>query len=180
LNDEKFEYVIFGTGLTESIIGASLAMHGKKCLFLDKADKYGGTVCNFSLEQYLNFIKKNVDNPANSEEGDAAAAFHSFKVLQPLDKTAHPEIMTDDNGFKRYSRSFNIDVAPKILFSKSISVDNLIRCQVSSYLEFNNVAENFFYNPKSEADTNKASLDKSMVKIPFSKSEIFTNTVLTF
>jgi RAB protein geranylgeranyltransferase component A len=50
LNEEGFSYVIFGTGLTESIIGASLAMHGKKCLFLDKADKYGGTICNFSLE----------------------------------------------------------------------------------------------------------------------------------
>ena len=50
LNEEGFSYVIFGTVLTESIIGASLAMHGKKCLFLDKADKYGGTICNFSLE----------------------------------------------------------------------------------------------------------------------------------
>lgn len=50
LNEESFSFVIFGTGLTESIIGASLAMHGKKCLFLDKADKYGGTICNFSLD----------------------------------------------------------------------------------------------------------------------------------
>ena len=49
LNDEKFSYVILGTGLTESIIGASLALHGKKCLYLDRADKYGGTICNFNL-----------------------------------------------------------------------------------------------------------------------------------
>ena len=50
LNDENFDYVILGTGLTESVIGASLALHGKKCLFLDKADKYGGTITNFNLE----------------------------------------------------------------------------------------------------------------------------------
>ena len=50
MNDEKFEYVILGTGLTESVVGASLALHGKKCLFLDRADKYGGTVTNFNLE----------------------------------------------------------------------------------------------------------------------------------
>ena len=49
LNDEKFSYVILGTGLTESIIGAALALHGKKCLYLDRADKYGGTICNFNL-----------------------------------------------------------------------------------------------------------------------------------
>jgi len=35
LNDEKFSFVILGTGLSESIIGASLALHGHKCLFLD-------------------------------------------------------------------------------------------------------------------------------------------------
>ena len=59
-------------------------------------------------------------------------------------------------------------MAPKILFSKSISVDHLINCGASSYLEFNNVNENFFYT------------DKEMVKIPFSKSEIFVNKVLSF
>jgi len=50
LNEEGFSYVIFGTGLTESILGASLAMHGKKCLFLDRAERYGGTIGNFNLE----------------------------------------------------------------------------------------------------------------------------------
>ena len=57
LNDEGFSYVIFGTGLTESIIGAALAMHGHKCLYLDKADKYGGTIANFNLDQYLKYGK---------------------------------------------------------------------------------------------------------------------------
>ena len=86
--------------------------------------------------------------------------------------------MKNEDGFKRYSRGFNIDLAAKILFSQSMSVDNLIRCQVSSYLEFNNVTDNFFYSPndKSSAET----VIKDMVKIPFSKSEIFTNTILTF
>ena len=86
--------------------------------------------------------------------------------------------MKNEDGFKRYSRGFNIDLAAKILFSQSMSVDNLIRCQVSSYLEFNNVTDNFFYSPneKSSAET----VISDMVKIPFSKSEIFTNTILTF
>ena len=57
LNDENFEFIVIGTGLTESIIGAALAMHGKRCLFLDQVDKYGGTICNFNFEQYLSFSK---------------------------------------------------------------------------------------------------------------------------
>lgn len=104
-------------------------------------------------------------------------AYHSFEVLQPMDKTKHGEIMKNEQEYKRYSRGFNIDLAAKILFSNSISVDNLIKCQVASYLEFNNVNENFFYNPSQGGS---ASLADDMVKIPFSKSEIFVNKVLTF
>jgi len=54
------------------------------------------------------------------------------------------------------------------LFSKSLSVDELIKCGVGNYLEFQNVTENFFYS------------DNKFVKIPFSKSEIFSNTFLSF
>jgi|LakMenEpi03Aug12_release.lakeMendotaPanAssembly.Ray.scaffolds.fasta_scaffold1988296_1 RAB protein geranylgeranyltransferase component A len=83
--------------------------------------------------------------------------------------------MKNQNDFKKYSRGFNIDLAPKILFSKSLSVENLIKSGVANYLEFNNVNSNYFY--KGE---NSEKLDPSdLVKIPFSKSEIFTNTVLT-
>jgi RAB protein geranylgeranyltransferase component A len=57
-----------------------------------------------------------------------------------------------------------------------LSVENLIRSQVASYLEFNNVNQNFFYCPTNDG----ASLSESLIKIPFSKSEIFTNTVLSF
>ena len=94
----------------------------------------------------------------------------------PFDKNKHPEIMKTDMDFKRYSRNFNIDLAPKILFSKSLSVENLIKCGVANYLEFNNVNENYFY--MGEKSENLSPED--LVKIPFSKSEIFMNTVLSF
>lgn len=45
---------------------------------------------------------------------------------------------------------------------------------MASYLEFNNVSENYFYNPGANE------LKTDMVKIPFSKSEIFMSQVLSF
>ena len=48
-------------------------------------------------------------------------------------------------------------------------MNELIRSGVSNYLEFQNVSENFFYTE-----------DGTFVKIPFSKSEVFANTFLTF
>jgi len=41
-----------------------------------------------------------------------------------------------EQHFKRFSRQFNIDLAPKIVFSKSRSVDDMIKSGVSNYLEF--------------------------------------------
>ena len=143
LNDEKFSYIILGTGLTESIVGASLALNGHKCLFLDKGDKYGGTIANFNLEQFFDFIESNLDQKVGNPSG---RAFHSFKMIKAFDKNSHPDIMKNENDFKRFSRRFNIDLAPKILFSKSVSVENLIRSGCANYLEFNNVNQNYFYN----------------------------------
>ena len=94
----------------------------------------------------------------------------------PMDKNKHPEIMKVEKDFKRFSRNFNIDLAPKILFSKSTSVDNLIKCGVANYLEFNNVNENYFYTGRHSESLKM----EDLVKIPFSKSEIFMNQVLSF
>ena len=58
----------------------------------------------------------------------------------------------------------------RILFSKSLSVTELIRSGVSNYLEFQNVKDNFFYSEE----------DGSWNRIPFSKSEVFANTFLSF
>lgn len=59
-----------------------------------------------------------------------------------------------------------------------MSVNELIRCGVSNYLEFQNVGENFFYAADSAATAGAGS--KKFVKIPFSKSEVFSNTFLSF
>jgi RAB protein geranylgeranyltransferase component A len=55
------------------------------------------------------------------------------------------------------------------LYSKSLSVEELIRSGGANYLEFQNVKSNYFYDEKG-----------GFVQIPFSKSEVFSNTFLTF
>ena len=41
------------------------------------------------------------------------------------------------------------------MFSKSESVDRLISSGVANYLEFNNVSENYFYNPEKPSIISK-------------------------
>ena len=84
---------------------------------------------------------------SNQEFRPSERAFGSFKVLRELRKNLHPQLFSTDEEFKRFNRQFNIDLAPKFLFSKSVSVDMFIKSQVASYLEFNNVNQNYFYSP---------------------------------
>jgi RAB protein geranylgeranyltransferase component A len=50
LNDNKFDYVIFGTSLIESILSAYLARRGKKILHVDFSRFYGGDCKNFNFK----------------------------------------------------------------------------------------------------------------------------------
>jgi RAB protein geranylgeranyltransferase component A len=61
--------------------------------------------------------------------------FSDFKVLKSYDYSKHKA----EKDFKRDSRQYNIDLVPKLLFSKSTSVDLLIKSGAANYLEFQGV-----------------------------------------
>ena len=90
--------------------------------------------------------------------------YTSFTILK-----AFKNPFKNDTDYRRFSRNFNIDLQLKVLYSKSLSVEELIRSGCSNYLEFQNVQSNYFYDR-----------DNGFVQIPFSKSEVFSNTFLTF
>ena len=138
---------------------SGLAIAGDKCVHLDQNDRYGGHLTSFNLEHFLNYIDAKIAKTSNRDDN-----CDNFIVLKPLKMS----LFKNEQEFKRFSRPCNIDLAPKLLFSKSTSVDLLIKSGTSNYLEFQNVPRNFFY-----------SSDK-FVEIPFSKSEIFTSSALTF
>ena len=102
-----------------------------------------------------------------SELGNANQdGYHSFNIVKRLNRRRFPTF----EAFRRFSRACSIDMAPKVLFSKSVSVTELIRSGVSNYLEFQNVTDTFFYSIHA----------KKFVQIPFTKSEISFNTFLSF
>jgi len=86
------------------------------------------------------------------------SCLRDFQTVDKLD--LHEEIM------KSESRNFSLDLIPKVIFSKSKSVNYCLDSGVSFYLEFQNITNNFIF------------LKDKFLKIPFSKSEVFMNTDL--
>ena len=115
-----------------------LVIAGEKCVFLDQSDRYGGYLSSFNLEHYFKYVdNKQADISQSNHDG-----YSDFKILKPFDLAQYQT----EKEFKRDSRLYNMDLAPKLLFSKSTSVDLLIKAGASNYLEFQNVPDNFFWS----------------------------------
>lgn len=67
------------------------------------------------------------------------------------------------------SKYYNIDLIPKLIFSKSLAVDEMVKANIDRYLDFRAVYEIYtYYKPSNK-----------FVKLPFSKGEMFSASFLS-
>lgn len=195
LEETSFDYIVLGTGFIESILAGSLARAGKKVLHLDSHQNYGGNWSVFGfreLAQWSMDRKKagteealGEDNTKICYERNYSANFRNVELeLFPdiNDDSAPVDISADadkklcdffckENDEERKlfaellksSRSYNLDSTPKLLGTRDALVETLIRSGVGRYLEFKSVDDIYILD------------DNSLVKVPSSKEDVFTN-----
>ena len=155
LENEKYDYIIFGTSLTESAISAYLAKSKYRLLQIDISKTYGGDCKNYNLRD----MEKLVDEIKKNEIKDSCLRNISI-IDHEVNKDCEPLIE------KEHYREYNFDLNPKVIYAKSKSCSELIDSKASNYIEFNSVKNIFFmYNEK-------------FLNVPFSKSEIFISNDL--
>jgi RAB protein geranylgeranyltransferase component A len=64
--DPAFDFIILGTGLTETLVGAALSRVGKKVCFLDHNDYYGSEIGTLDLREYA-ALDKDENTPPSDE-----------------------------------------------------------------------------------------------------------------
>jgi len=158
LNEENIDFVVLGTNLTESLLGTALSIAKQKVLQVDLTNRYGGVLSNFNLKNFVKFVE-DWESDKDTNPFLKGACLRDFKTIDPL--CLHEELI------KTESRSFSIDLIPKVIFSRSKSVNYCLKSGVSFYLEFQNIVNNFIL------------LKDKLQKIPFSKSEVFMNKDLS-
>ena len=57
LNGQKFDYVVLGTGLTETILAAYFTLQGSSVIQLEKQDIYGGQIKTLSINDAKKSIR---------------------------------------------------------------------------------------------------------------------------
>ena len=107
LYNQEYDYVIFGTSLTESTLSAYLSKLGKKIMQIDVAKVYGGDCKNFNLKDMEKFISE------LKEKKNKDSCLNSYKLVNKETKIEEPLI--NNEKFREY----NFDMNPKLVYAKS-------------------------------------------------------------
>ena len=149
LYNQEYDYVIFGTSLTESTLSAYLSKLGKKILQIDVAKVYGGDCKNFNLKDMEKFINE------LKEKTNKDSSLNTYKLANKETKIEEPLINNE-----RY-REYNFDMNPKLVYAKSKATRELTDSNASNYIEFSSVKKIFYL------------FNNKLLNVPFSKSQIF-------
>lgn len=149
LNKKKFDFLIVGTALTESILASYLSKHCKKVLHLDINKYYGGDCKNFNFLEFDKHFRPN---------------FEQRKELYFNDS----ELIDVELNFPENEklREYNVDINPKFLYAKSMATTELSENKAANYLEFMSIKNS------------KVCFQNNFITVPTSKSEIFISNDL--
>ena len=155
LENQKFDFLILGTNLTESALSAYLAKSKYKIIQIDISKSYGGDCKNFNLRDMENFMKE------IKEKSMKDCYLQNINIINHKIKKEHEPVLEKENF-----RQYNFDLNPKFLYAKSKSSTELIDSKASNYIEFNSIRKIYFM------------FDDKFLNVPFSKSEIFISNDL--
>ncbi|CAG4941494.1 unnamed protein product [Colias eurytheme] len=169
-----FQVIVVGTGMVESIVAAACSRIGKNVLHLDSSDHYGGLWASYNFDGLQKFIKEVSSDPKRQEQ------VYNLSEKWYIEKEvpgAEGEEKTDDKAdptkkiwsqarFAAEYRKFNIDMTPKLLFSRGPLVELLISSNIARYAEFRCVTRVLTW------------LNDQLMPVPCSRADVFaTETV---
>ncbi|CAH1115921.1 unnamed protein product [Phaedon cochleariae] len=186
---EKFDLIVVGTGVVESMLSAAASRVGKTVLHIDTNDYYGGQWASFNLETITKLknddnSSSNVRNPLVLEENTYCLGNNVFNVENVQFKYHIPNIpkksdVSEDTSnmeldekwsserLLKESRKFNIDLAPKLQFGRGDFVGLLISSNISRYAEYRCVSRIITW------------LNGKLHVVPCSRADVFSNTNVT-
>ncbi|CAG9563332.1 unnamed protein product [Danaus chrysippus] len=140
-----FQVIVVGTGMVESIVAAACSRIGKNVLHLDSSDHYGGLWASYNFEGLQKFIKEINSDPNRQLQVynliekwyiDKDSPQEETKQETEEEKTEPPKKIWSQADFASEYRKFNIDMTPKLLFSRGPLVELLISSNIARYAEF--------------------------------------------
>ncbi|KAG6000223.1 hypothetical protein E4U21_005685 [Claviceps maximensis] len=152
LSDTKWDVVISGTGLQQSLLALALSRSGKNVLHVDANDYYGGAEAALSLQEADEWAEKYAAVDDNESFGAA-------------------QLLKNGDGLAA-SRSYSIALAPQLIHTRSELLNQLVASKAFRQIEFQAVGSFFIFQPGSESS------DPMLSRIPSTREDVFSNKAI--
>jgi Rab GDP dissociation inhibitor len=149
LQDESYDVIVLGTGLTECILSGLLSVEGKKVLHMDRNDYYGGESASLNLTQV---------NTSLCIVLEALLIVYSQLYKKFRSGQEPPEAYGRD-------RDYNVDLIPKFMLATGEFIKILTHTDVTRYLEFKQISGSYVYR------------EGAIYKVPSSEKEAVTSSL---
>ncbi|TFB02130.1 Rab proteins geranylgeranyltransferase component A [Trichoderma ghanense] len=157
LSDTKWDVVISGTGLQQSLLALALSRSGKNILHVDPNEYYGEAEAVLSLQEVDEWA-------ARRKSGDGDGVFASAKV-------------TRSEGAESLSpRGYSLALAPQLIHTRSELLAKLVSSKAFRQLEFLAVGSFYVFQPSSAASSSST---PSLSRIPSTREDVFANTIIS-
>ncbi|PTB67912.1 hypothetical protein BBK36DRAFT_1114484 [Trichoderma citrinoviride] len=158
LSDTKWDVVISGTGLQQSLLALALSRSGKNILHVDSNEYYGEAEAVLSLQEVDEWA-------ARRQSGDGDGVFAAAKVTR-----------SDDAESLSSSRGYSLALAPQLIHTRSELLSKLVSSKAFRQLEFLAVGSFYIFQPSSSTDPGSA---PSLHRIPSTREDVFANTTIS-
>ncbi|KAJ6446809.1 D-arabinono-1,4-lactone oxidase [Purpureocillium lavendulum] len=153
LSDTKWDVVISGTGLQQSLLALALSRSGKHILHVDPSDYYGGPEAALSLQEADEWAERH-----SSVDGDGAFA--------------GAQVTRADDGLS-FPRAYSLALAPQLIHARSELLSQLVSSKAFRQIEFLAVGSFFIYQPPSDS-----AAPATLSRIPSTREDVFANRTI--
>ncbi|EGR52520.1 uncharacterized protein TRIREDRAFT_119879 [Trichoderma reesei QM6a] len=164
LSDTKWDVVISGTGLQQSLLALALSRSGKNILHVDPNEYYGEAEAVLSLQEVDEWA-------ARRQSGDGDGVFASAKVTR------------SDDAESLSPRGYSLALAPQLIHTRSELLSKLVSSKAFRQLEFLAVGSFYIFQPSSTASSSSSSSSTtttpSLSRIPSTREDVFANTTIS-
>ena len=181
---EKFDCVLVGTGLTESLVAAAVARAGKSVLHLDRNPFYGSRNATLNLQDLIDFLHSG-GAAAEEEQPGPAPTPNAVLVERMAERPTHVSYVAAEAppaAALAVSHRYNLDLTPQLLLSAGTMVESLRSSGVASYIEFKPL-QGFLYGegvapaaegaPEESTHGSGDSATPWLRRVPCGKADIF-------
>ena len=130
---------------------------------VEESNVSGVTGSNINPESEDEMNKKNKEPP---EESSAVHTVIGWAKTRKVKNTKKLDKNSTHEDFSEKSRKFNIDLSPKVLFSRGLMVESLINANISHYAEFKIVSRILTY------------MNGKIEDVPCSRSDVFSSELI--